>query len=515
MAKTTLLTDNWSLGRVSDVPPNRMKPNTAQVMKNWIPDVLGSPLQVRPGWETSYIAHTDFTFFSASTTGISGSSYAPFKDGGQLVFVDQVGRILSLDTSGVGHLLDGTGLATTQGSAGAFHLDRLVLPASDGAHFPWYVSSSGGTASATAFSDPFPKAKGFAGWGAYLLGWAGGDFANSYAINLRRLWFSDPAAFTYTAANNSYWDFPQVSEIMVAVPIANAILVFGPRDCHLLSGDTPPPNNNLIYRPLYNHGGVCDRNALKLWNGYAIYANEHGVYKTDATLPYDITLHSGLLQAWRGDMQNFTSGWTCAMGIYGDWCHITVTDGTNEQFTYVFNLDLEVGFNYAGFPTKMYAEVVTGPHASVVNSELDCVFGLSSAAQAGRLQPIYSKGTGSGADGLGAVINFELQTPFFEVGGLEDKRWRRMYLTYQWKNGGGFNETPIVEYCLTNDPYVSPSWTGMTWPPQANTRQPVFVNGKGRWIAYRIRGGTGAGVQNLALFGMEQEGHVRESSRSS
>ncbi len=514
MAKTTLLTDNWSLGRVSDVAPNRLKPNAAQVMKNWIPDVMGSPLQIRPGWEYSYIAHSDFTFFSASTTGISGSNYAPFADGGQLVFVDQVGRILSLNTSGVGSLLSSSGLATTQGGAGAFHLDRLVLPVADGAHFPWYVSSSAGTATATAFSDPFPKARGVAGWGAYLLAWNGGDFANSYTINQRRLWFSDPGAFTFTAANNSYWDFPQVAAIMSVVPMANTLLVFGPRDCHILSGDSPPPNNNLVYRPLYPYG-LCDRNAIKVWNGYAIFANERGVFKTDGTSLYDITSHAGIAQAWRGDMEQFTTGWTAAMGLWGEWCHITVTDGTNEQFTYVFNLATEVGFNYAGFPTKMYAEVATGPHSSTANAEQDCVFGLSSAAQAGRMQPVYSKGTASGSDSNGSVVNFELQTAFFELGGLEDKRWRRMYLTYQWKNGGGFTETPIIEYCLTNDPFTSPVWTGLTMPPQANTRQPLFVNGKGRWIAYRVRGGTGAGVQNLAIFGMEQEGHMRESSRSS
>ena len=45
MAKTTLLTDNWSLGRVSDIAPNRMKPNTAQVMCNTVA-LDGTPLPV-------------------------------------------------------------------------------------------------------------------------------------------------------------------------------------------------------------------------------------------------------------------------------------------------------------------------------------------------------------------------------------------------------------------------------------------------------------------------------------
>lgn len=515
MADTQLLTDNWALGRVSDVAPNRMKPNSAVVMTNWIPDILGAPLVLRQAWGKSYIAHSDFTFFSASTTGITGSNYAPFSDGGKLIFVDQAGRILSLNTSGVGSLLDATGLAESQGGPGIYHLDTFVMPGSSGTKFPWKVTTNGsGVASAAAYSDPFPKAVVGASWGGYLLMANGGDFANSYTINPRRLWFSDPGLFTFTAANNSYWDFPQVERIMAVVPVANTIIVFGPRDCHTLTGDTPPPNNNLSYKPLYPYG-LADPNAWGMWNGYIIFANERGVFKTDGTSLYDITETCGLATAFRGSMEQFSGGWTCAVGVFQDRAHVTITDGSAEQFTYVFDLNDEVGYNFTGFPTRMYAPVAAGPHASVVNAERDLVFGLIGNPYAGRMQPSYGQGTGAGADGNGVVIPFALQTPFYELGSLADKRIRRTYLTYKWISSGGFTETPVIEYAIVDDPFNAPSWTAMTFPPAANGRQPVFVNNKGRWISYRIRGGSAAGVANLALFGLEAEGHQHESSRSS
>lgn len=514
MADTTLLTDNWSLARQSDVAPNRMKPNAAVEMLNWIPDVMSAPLVVRQAWEFSYIANADFTYFSPSTTGITGSNFAPFQDGNQLVFVDQSGRIMSLNTSGVGSLLDSGGLGTSQAGPGAFQLDCFVLPGADGAHFPWYVSSDGsGNASATAFVDPFPQARIAASWGAYLLMANGGDFANGYTQNLRRLWFSDPGALTFTAANDSYWDFPQVARIMAVVPMANTIIVFGPRDCHILTGDTPPPNDNLSYRPLYPYG-LADYNAYGLWNGYIIFANERGVFKTDGTSLVDLTETCFIGQAFRGDMQNFSDGWTCAVGIYQDWALVTVTDGTVEKFTYVFDLNAEVAYNFSGFPTRMYAPVAAGPHASQVNAEQDLVFGLYATPQAGRVQPVFAPGN-AGSDANGVLIPFVLQTPYYEMGSLADKRIRRTYLTYKWYNNTGFNETPVIEYSIVDDPFTSPSWTAMTFPPASGGRQPVFVNNKGRWISYRIRGGTSTGVQNLALFGLEVEGHVKESSRSS
>lgn len=515
MATTIPLTDNWSIGQVSDVAPNRLKPNSAISLRNLVPDWMNSPLALRGGFEYAYIANPDFTSFSASTTGVKGSVMAPFQDGNKLLFLDQAGRILSINTSGVGSLLDSTGIAEVVAGQPFFHLDKEIIVGGSGTKFPWNVTTNGsGVAAAAAYADPFPKATVGTSWGAYLLLANGGDFANSYAINQRRLWFSNPGLFTFTAANNSYWDFPALERIVAVVGMANSIIVFGPRSCEILTGDTPPPNNNLTRRPLYPYG-VCDETAIKLWNGYIIFANERGLFKTDGTSLVDLTEQAGLINAWRTDFYNFGGSSTCAVGIFENFAVITVTNGTTETFTYIYDLVNEIGYHFAGFNTVMYAEVNLGPHAATYASEQDLVFGLQNLGQAGRMQPVFDTSTTAGKDANGAVINFELVTPLYELGGLMDKRLRRLYLSYLWDNSSPHTETPIVEYNIVNNPYASPSWTSMTFPPSGNKKEPSFVNDKGRWVQFRIRGGTAAGIHNLSLFGLELEGHARSSTRSS
>lgn len=524
MGKTTVLTDNWSLGRISDINPTRLPANSLIRCINMIPDFGLAPLVMRNPWEYSFLGG-DYSDFSASTTEASGLAWAPFHGGEGLVIVDQDGRILLTDIGGTGHLLDATGLGDKITTPPFWHQDRLVILGADGATFPWAVTFDGSSYVTTPFSDPFPKARFGASWGEFVLLGNGGDPDDSYTVNLRRLWFLDAGTFTYTSANNSFFDFPD--EIIFAVPFTNSIIVVGYRKLWNLTGTTPPADGvstDMSIEELYPQGAI-DPKSIALWNGYMIFANAEGIWKTDGTSLVSITTAAELNTAWRGDMGNFTLGWSLAAGVWQNYYIATAVDDSGvEQFTYVINLELqsskgnEAGFNFKGFPTRMYAPVQGAGQTSVINATQDLLFTVSGVPNTGRMQPVFDPGGDGTADPTGDNIAIDVITSFYMLGSLGEKRLRRAFFTYAWDTPVGGNLS--VSYSKTPNPFLGPiDFVDVdSFPAQASGRQPVFVNDRTRWISFRI---TNLGaedvvnpVKGLALYSIDVEGHIVEQSRS-
>lgn len=518
MASPGLLTDNWSKGQISDVAPNRNPPNSALTMLNWIPDFGAAPLMKRAAWSYAYTAAASLaTSVSTSSTGIYAIGYMQFTDGPAVIAIDQAGRIIELKNSGTGVLLDATGLAEAPINNPFWHLDRCIIPGSSGTKFPWQVTTNGsGTAAAAAFSNPFPKAKHGCSWQNYLLMSNGGDFADSYNIKRRRTWFSDPFLLTFTAANNSYLDWPD--EIRAVVPMTNALVGFGDHACWIATGDTPPPNNNLVLRDLYPQG-VLDARSIAMWNGYIIFANSTGIWKTDGTSLVNLTDRCGLSTQYKALTGSFTLSWTQAGGVFQNRYHLTTcNDSGVEQSTIVLDLNMESGYMFSGLPTRCYASVQTGPWASTIASAQDLLFGVNNVAQVGRLQPAYDQTAAGKADANGVVIPYTLTTPFYQMGTAAEKRFRRLFLNFDLDTSTG-GDTPEIAYAITQAPSTAnPTYTSMTFPTTTGqSRQPVFVNDKGRWISFRIRGKQSgpSGTTRLFLYSMELEGHSKDGSRSS
>lgn len=505
MAKTTPLIDNWTLGRQSDVPINLMKPNASVTLQNFIPNILGHPLVKRAPWSYTYTANPTFTTVSATTTKITGTNFAHYEGGEQfLIFVDQAGHILKETLAGVLSVASATGVGGTgQNAPSVMHLNNLVLPTANSADIGLVDHNGAFTLASASYSTPGGSA--VASWDAYLL----------VADEQNILYFSDPGVLDFD--NGSSWIFKQIDSIQGVFPLANTILVFGKKRFDMLTGTTPPPNNDLAFRSGFPYG-MCSYTAGKVWNGYVIFANERGIFKTDGTGVADITTRCGLSTAWRNDMQSFTTGWNCAMGLYQNYAIVTVTNASQvEQFTYVFDLSTEpeVGFNMKGFPSVMYAEVALGALASTVISEQDLIFGLSASPQAGRFQPCVSLGTTGGKDANGVAIEYEWISAMNMLGDLGNKRVKRAYLSYDYRLDSPYTEAPTIEYRMGNTPFTSTSWTSLTMPAAGAGRQPLFVNDRGRWVQFRLHGGTAAGTNALALYGLEVEGHENERSKVS
>jgi hypothetical protein len=517
MADTVPLTNNWSGGRVSDIPPDRLKPNQAYVLQNFVLDRLNAPIAVRGAWAYAYTANASFVTFSASSTKVTAVGWMPFSDGVRFVAVDQAGRILQVNGSGVGSSLDSTGLAES-GNIPFWHKDRMILPGSSGTKFPWQITSNGaGVSTAAAFSGTFPKATHGASWQtSYLLLSNGGDPFNAFAKNPRRTWISDPGALTFTST--SQFDWPD--EILRTVPVTAGIMGFGYRRVWLCTGTIPPgtTSSDMKVYELYEIG-TSDPKSVTKYKDYCVWANAEGVYMSDTTSLVDVTAICGLSESWRTDMQTFGTNWTLAAGMYGNYYVVTACNNGTEVFTYVFDLVQKVGFNFIGIPSLMYASVEQpGAPMSTVSAR-DLLFASSAVAQVGRLQPCFATGTASGKDANGTVIPFQLVTGLYMLGTPAEKRLRRLFLSVLTDVTSPHTDVPEIAYTITNTPLTGLMGAGvnaLTWPDTGAGRFPVMVGDRGRWISFRIRNaqaGT-AGTHGLAIFSLELEGHATEKSKS-
>ncbi len=515
MSKVTTLTSRWAAGMRSDLLGEVMPPNSAINMLNMIPGTGLAPCMLRNGWGKAYTSASDFTGFSASSSSISAVAWAPFNQPDQcLIAIDQSGRIIRVTVAGVGSLLSGSGTGAAVQHQPWFHKGVLYIGNSLATGYPWTVTSAG---TAAAMSGTVPYARTGASWGEYLLMSNGGDPANSYTINPRRTWFSDVGGTTFTMSNNSYHDWPE--EVIKTVPLTNAIVAFGYRECWMLRGTTPPPNSDLIFDHLWAQGAI-DPNTVKKWNGSVVYANADGVFLTDTTANPNLAKKYNVQRDYQQDFESFTSGWTAAGGLHGDFYILTVCNGSGvEQFTWVFDLAHERAFRFKGFPTKMYAEAANPGQASTISSTRDLLFGLTTMSNVGRMQPCFSAGANdfNGVDANSVVIDWELHTALYRLGTNEVKRFRRAFFSYDWDNTAA--GTIKTQYNVTNNPTSGPQ-TGLTTVttfPTGLGRQPVFVNSRGRWISLRISNTTpgSSAIKNFSLYGIDLEYHPIEGSRSS
>jgi hypothetical protein len=515
MAKPTILTMDWALGMRTDVAANLMPHNAAGNIKNMIPGYGLAPIMIRSGWNKAYTGASDFSAVDATPSRIESLAWAPFPADPSLIAIGNNGAIFRLRPSGVVTELHATGTGGAAAHPPFWHFDRMIIPSQSITVYPWQITYSGTTDTPAAFSGDVPKAKVGASWESYLLLANGGDPSAAYALNPRRIWYSDPGLVTFTMTNNSYIDCPD--EVVRIVPMTNGQFVFGYDRCWLISGTVPPnPSTttpaDTVIRELWPQG-TCDGRSVCKWGEYIIFANAEGIWKTDGTSCSNVTAAAGVSRGYKGDMINFVTSFSAAGGVMGDWYFLTVLNASRvEQFTWVVNLRDNVAFKFFGFPTLMYASVQSAPTGSNISSPEDLLFGLTTMTNVGRMQPCFDAGGVAGTDANAVVIDWELFSAMYDLGSPVEKRFRRAYFTYNWDNAN--SGVVKTEYTVTNNPFTGTA--GLTTLAQLPTgvgRQPLPVNNRGRWIAFRFSNTTPgtSNVKNFALFGLEVEGHFLES----
>jgi hypothetical protein len=123
----------------------------------------------------------------------------------------------------------------------------------------------------------------------------------------QRVWFSlegDPLSWDL---NNSYIDasFP----VRAVASLRNMVLVFGDGSAERVLGSSPPVVGDLgdMEHGLAFNVGCIDARSIAYYGDLAIFANGQGIWRTDGSVPENLTRSGHLRRYWLDLMANWTS----------------------------------------------------------------------------------------------------------------------------------------------------------------------------------------------------------------
>lgn len=472
---------NFDQGYKSDIPRDQLGTGTAYRLRDYIPD-LGAPLQKRGG----------YSFASTDLNGLSSASYVrslgwvPFPADEHLIAVSESGKVYNISQFDGAH---GTFIGATTG-LGSNHnpfwfndLQGMVIPA-NGDNAVWKYYKSGGVYVTAALGGTPPHASVGAAWGDYLL------LANGYisgVLTSNRIWISGVGAPETWSVGTAFEDMP--AEVVRIVPMWNTILVFGYADVWLITGDTPPPGGNWTQKTVFAGTGTMDGRSIVTYQGYAIWANNEGIFKSDGYTLTDLTARGGIQQRWAELVKNFnlSQGWSAAAGIFNGHYIITVYDNLGNFVTcQVCNIDRQVWFEFTNIPALNFAHRGSAPGTSLYAGVEESFFAHKTLPRAGSISSLWTPVSGNANDADGTAVLPQIELPFAKPGGTGMKQFRRAYFTYDIRTAGA---SPYLQadFCLSpeeNAPYTAMAGTLPT--TTRVMREPLEVRQRNVGVGLRL-----------------------------
>lgn len=440
---------NFDLGFQSDVSRDELAQNAAFRLKDYIPQ-LEAPVRKRGGW--SY-GSPDLGSLGGTAASAASLGYLPFAADGHLVVVSNAGSVYQVKR------FDGLGgaLVTDTGDASIvptwpifWHKTGtksygIILPGLGQVHKvpKKYFDTTGGLVyQSQPLGGTPPQARSGFSWGDYLVllnyfDPTGGVFD----LKNYRMAFSavgDPDTWTLSGVSASTFDFPE--EIIAGIPVRNAILVWGYNNCHILTGDTPPPGGNLSRKILFAGNGTFDGRSCIAWRDFAVWANASGIWKSDGATLTDVTAAAGISVYYRQLVTGFafTQGWSASAGIYRDHYVLTIRNAAGAVVsTVVIDLTRNVPVEWTNIPAGLFAVRPAGPGTALFGGDEELFFAHISSPRVGKISSLWTPSATFASDGDGTAVLPVIETPFYVMQAAQLKRVRAMYATYDIRTAGG------------------------------------------------------------------------------
>jgi hypothetical protein len=491
MADQQLVAQNFDLGMRQDRDRSQLPRGAAWRMVDWIPQD-GAPAMKRGGWG---FGSADLNALSSSAK-LNAIAWAPFPTRNHLVAVSNTRKLFRMGPgsaidSSAGTLVDAAffpaGDVVTQPF---WHKDRVIFPTTDAGSDPRkYYDSGGGTFVTGAVGGTPPRAQFGFSYGDYVALGNGYDPGNAYALNSRRLWYSNvgaPDSYN-TGVGGGFMDFPR--EIVGGVVMRTFQLIWGYEQLYIVSGSIPPPGGDFDTDILFNTG-CFDQRSIATYREYAIWANQEGIFKTDGTTLTDLTKSAELSILWRSLVSNFnySNGWCAAGGVLHGQYHCTITDSAGLNIaTFVIDLENNTGWLNSNMKATMYAARVSAQGTSLEPGSDELFGAWRSGARVMRLAQIWTPQTSNRSDADGTAVLPVMETAFFKLGRTEEKRLRFAYVGYDLRDGGegpqmvvGWNTSPELQT------YTEP--TGWNFPATTRfDRRRSAIMRRAEGVALRIR----------------------------
>lgn len=520
MASTTLLDRSFENGFKQDFARDELPSSTAWNLRDWLPR-NGEPLVGRGPyayWSGDLNAvHAASKLSAVGWAALPRPSTSSGDRVDQLIMVDGNGDVFARSDphASVSDAYVGAASSASPVSHPMFQWRNKFLFVVDGV---WNKIELNATTSANVLANlggsPPLTSCGMA-WGDYLI------VANGRTNTTNRMYWSDVGNIeswvTSALAAGSFMDMPD--EIVALGQTKNSILIFGYRDTWQLLGDIPPPGGNMSRKDFALGNGCMDARTVCHWKDYVFWANTNGIWKTDGSLPTNITEQAGISRFWRALVQTFSTvrGWVASAGVLYGNLFITIKEPTGPAYTtIVINLDSYVVTTISNIKTVMYGQRVGGPGGtgfggSAISGGEELFFAHDTLPRAGRLSAIFTPPPGVATDPDNTDILPYVETPYYRMNSTGLKRLRNLYANYDLRDMGTSNPFLEVGHVLT------PDATGYTMFSEHFTettkwsRRSIGVRLPAQGIAFLIQQGNTSGLQRLGA--LEIEHHDLEESR--
>jgi len=479
VAQPRPLAFQFNRGMRQDEPREQMVAGAAWNLVDYLPQ-FGGPLAKRGGWE---YASPDLATVHPSASYVQAVAHAPFEAGAKLCALDEDGELYTVASpSSASHI----GAAVAPLQVPVFHRNRLIIPAGDGVSTP--KSYDGSTLTTLGGSPPAAQ---------YAAVYKDRTLLGNTNAEPQRLSFSGPG-------DPQSW--PAAGYIDVSAPIRaiaalrSAVLVWSDGRTERIRGATPPPNTDMVLEPLFDQG-CLDARSVASYGDFVIWANQTGVFLTDAATIIDLTEAGGMSHYWQTLLSGYTSSWTLSAGVYRGYYVLSIADGPSFKDCLVCDLDRRVWFRLANIRALTFAPAV--------GAAAELYFGDRASARVCSFSSVFSPAAGVKEDADGSAVTPIMETPFTPVQGL--LRVRYAYLGYELADAAADRPTLSIGYL------TSPA--GAAYTTLDDTFGATTGYKRARAAVRQRAGGFGFKVTQSGpsattlLYGVELEGHDLEKSR--
>lgn len=407
----TLLREASAIHR--DLGRDRVPGGRVWDLTDYVPDILGSALRQRGGWEYQS---------NALTNAVDGMLFANFVAGVKLLAAN--GTLLrEISTGAIGDSAVGSIPATLQNPVQ--HRDRVIIPAASGAAAAKFVTWNGATY--TLSDAPVSALQG-------RLATVFKDrviLASSAAENTM-VAFSKPGDPTVA------WD--SISKIPTSLPVSglaaqrSQILVFHAGSVERIRGTTPPdsaasdPTGDMILDTLFDRAGCFDPRSIAYWNDNVIFCDARGVHITDGAVVRNMASQGGVESLWRDVFHEDSSRGpivSVAGAVHRDIYIVTLRNTIGEPVTFAVDIPTRKFYRLTNINSAAYAFSVGID---------DRLWGTDQTPKRViDMTPVFSKNTSSlQVDGNGANVLPMVETGWIRMSTRETlKRVKALFVSYE------------------------------------------------------------------------------------
>jgi hypothetical protein len=452
-------------------------------LADYIPN-LAAPLRKRGGW--SYEG-ADLTTLDAGASVPNRVVYAPFAGGGQLIAIDDVGKLLDL-TNGVDR-----GDATASYHTPFLYRDTLIIPAAAVGQSVKKYTGSG--APADLGGSP-PQANVLAIYKDRLA-----------AAVTNRVYFSGAGNAESWDTTNRYLDAS--APVVGLAALRNALLILHAGSVERARGDIPPGSAaaNMTLETLFNDVGMIEGDALAVTDAHAYFADESGIYETDGASISDLTQQGGIQDYWRDQVTAAGASLSLALGVWRGYlfCSLLGSSAAYVDFL-ICEIRSRSWFRFKNIRAKNFS-VRYGTTDEVYFSNQD-----STAKKVGKCGSCFSPASGVKNDADGDAVAPVLETGFYNFKSRAKKRVRHVYVSHDTRDAASDNPAQTVSYLTspeaTSYTALSPTLTETT--AMTRVRRSLGAaptNG----IAFKLAQSNAS--SDTRLYAIEADVHGQEGSR--